>query len=484
MRFSYKKQNVAWLSVASNTFLTSAKLVTGFLTGSVSILSEAAHSAIDLIAAIIATFSVHMSDRPPDKTHPYGHEKIENISGVIEGVLIFIAAVWIIYEAVDKLIHGVELKHLGPGALVMAISAGLNIIVATLLKRSAVENRSVALEADAAHLYTDVYTSLGVFAGLFIITAGERLWALPLSWLDPVIAIGVAFLILSTAYKITRKSFLPLMDASASAGDVLQIRSIMDSFGARGLDFHDLRTRPAGGSLHVDLHMGCKPGVSLEEGHAISHELKAEIEGTVAGSKVLVHVEPSKCVDVLPETDPQVAYIREQLIKDSRVGEIINLRITRYRGDERVEADLLLDPDVTLAESRVLTTELTNRLESHYPTIKETILSLRPGNGWLDAIHEDDRVRIQHLVGEHQSAFTGIHKLDVIFSGGVHRIRLALGVPPQLPVSEANAIGRHIESDIQALFPGGADIDIHIEPCNEDCKACHVMCDLKTRNIR
>jgi cation diffusion facilitator family transporter len=137
------KKRVAWLSVASNAFLTVAQLIAGLMTGSVSILSEAAHSAVDLVAAGIATFSVHVADRPPDDNHQYGHEKIENMSGVIEGLLIFAAAAWIIYEATDRLLHPVELAYLGPGCLVMAISAVINIVVATLLKRSATANRSV-----------------------------------------------------------------------------------------------------------------------------------------------------------------------------------------------------------------------------------------------------------------------------------------------------------------------------------------------------
>jgi len=479
MGFISNKKSVAWLSVGSNTFLTSAKLAAGLLTGSVSILSEAAHSAIDLIAAIIATFSVHMSDRPPDRGHQYGHEKIENVSGVIEGTLIFLAAVWIIYEAVNKLLQGVELRHLGPGALVMAVSAGLNLIVATLLKRSATENRSVALEANAAHLYTDVYTSLGVFAGLLIITLVQRLWGLSILWLDPAIAIGVALLILSTAYRIIRKSFLPLIDASASAGEMIQINSIMDKFRGRGLDFHKLRTRRAGGILHIDLHMGCRPGISLEQGHVISHELKAAIEGAVAGARVLVHVEPSEHIVALPEEDEQVRCMREELLKDQRVRDIRDFRALRYRNDLRVEADLLLDPKVTLAESRVLTKDITRHLESCFPDVKETVLSLRPGNGWQKAIHEDDRERIRKLVGEHQGSFAGIHELEVISSGGIHRIRLALGVPPALPVSEAHTIALHMEADVKNLFPEGADIDIHIEPCNEDCQSCNAICEAK-----
>lgn len=213
---NYNKQRMAWILVASNTALTVGKVFAGVATGSVSILSEAAHSAIDLLAAAIATFSVHVADRPPDQDHPYGHEKIENISGVIEGILIFAAAVWIVFEAVDKIMHGAELKHLGPGAAVMAISALVNIVVATLLRRAAIAERSVALEADAAHLYADVYTSIGVFTGLAAISVGGYLLKKDLTFLDPVIAIGVAVFIMRTGSKITWKSFMPLMDSAGS----------------------------------------------------------------------------------------------------------------------------------------------------------------------------------------------------------------------------------------------------------------------------
>ena len=473
------KRRVAWLSVASNTLLTAGKLVAGFSTGSVSILSEAAHSAIDLIAAGIATFSVHVADRPPDKTHPYGHEKIENISGVIEGLLIFAAALWIIYEAVDKLTHGVDLRYLGHGLVVMGISAAMNLVVAGLLKKSAIQNRSVALEADAAHLYADVYTSAGVFLGLAVITLGRRFFDADLAWLDPVIAIGVAVLILATAYRITRKSFFPLLDTAASPAEVARIQEVMNEFGSNGADFHKLRTRRAGGSLYVDLHMGFKPGISLEQGHDLSHTLTTQIEAALPGAKVLVHLEPSNIIETLPEEDEQIRCMREELLKDQRVCEVRNLRATRYRGDMRIEADLSLDPKVSLAESHAIASYLKTRLESCFPEVKETSLSFHPGNGWQRAFHDDDMGRIKSLVGEHESRFAGIHELEVVSSGGFHRIRLALGMPPALPVSEAHAVAKHLEGDIRELFPEGAEIDLHIEPCNEACESCHAICPVK-----
>lgn len=482
MGFIDDKKRVAWLSVVSNTCLTAGKLMAGLLTGSVSILSEAAHSAMDLIAAGIATFSVHASDRPPDRTHPYGHEKIENVSGVIEGLLIFAAAAWIIYEAVDKLVHGAKLQYLGHGIVVMAFSAAINLGVATLLKRSALRNRSVALEADATHLYTDVYTSLGVFFGLSVITLGRRFFHADLAWLDPVIAVGVAVLILCAAYRITRKSFLPLMDSSAPDGEILKIKSVMDEFGQRGLDFHKLRTRGAGASLYVDLHMGVGPGVSLEHGHEVSHELKSRIEEAVPGAKVLIHLEPSSAIHALSESDEQVQCMRDELLRDGRVLEVYGLKAFRYRGDLRIEADLRLDPKVSLAESRVVASDLKARMEACFPDVKETVLSLHPGEGWQEAFHEDDLERIRTLVGEHDTRYAGIHGLDVVSTGGVHRVHLTLGVPSALPVSEAHAIGRHIQDDIRGLFPEGAEVDLHLEPCNGACQTCRAVCADRKKN--
>jgi len=476
MSFIDDKKRVAWLSVASNACLTGGKLIAGLLTGSVGILSEAAHSGMDLIAAGIATFSVHAADRPPDQTHPYGHEKIENVSGVIEGLLIFAAGAWIVYEATDRLVHGVELQYLGLGSAVMALSAAVNLVVATLLKRSAIRNRSVALEADAAHLYTDVYTSLGVFLALTVIGIGRRLFHKDLAWLDPVIAVGVALLILSTAYRITRKSFLPLTDSSAPESDASKIKTIIDQFVKRGLDIHKLRTRGAGGSLHVDLHMGVGPGVSLEKGHEVSHELKSRIEQSVPGAKVLVHLEPSSSIEILAESEEQVKCMRDELLKDRRVCEVCDLRVIRYRGDLRIEAALRLDPEVSLVESRVVAAHLKSNLEACFPEVKETALSLHPGKGWQAAFHEDDLERIRHLVGEHEARYASIHGLKVASSGAFHRVNLILGVPPALPVSEAHAVGRHIQEDIRKLFPEGAEIDLHLEPCNRDCEACRAVC--------
>src|SRR4030043_2449559 len=186
------KVKTARLSIISNTLLIIMKVFVGIISGSVSIISEAIHSSMDLVAALIAYFSVSVSDNPPDSKHPYGHGKVENISGVIEAFLIFIAAALIIIEAIRKLTgKPFELEIIWIGALVMLLSAVVNTIVSQKLYKIAHETKSIALEADALHLKTDVYTSLGVAVGLGLIAVTG------IKWLDPIVAIRVALPILT-----------------------------------------------------------------------------------------------------------------------------------------------------------------------------------------------------------------------------------------------------------------------------------------------
>ncbi|HEX2974538.1 MAG TPA: cation diffusion facilitator family transporter, partial [Bacteroidales bacterium] len=218
------KIKVARLSIASNSILIVIKLAAGIVSGSVSIISEAIHSSMDLVAALIAFFSVRVSDNPPDSRHPYGHGKFENISGVIEALLIFIAAGWIIAEAVKKLTgEAAELDSIGLGSAVMVIAAIVNILVSSRLYKVARETNSVALEADALHLKTDVYTSFGVAAGLLLIMITG------LHWLDPLVAIMVALFIIRESYLLLKRAFLPLLDEAWKDDEIASLeKSLKD----------------------------------------------------------------------------------------------------------------------------------------------------------------------------------------------------------------------------------------------------------------
>ena len=280
-----KKVKVARLSIISNTFLIILKIITGVLSHSVSIISEAIHSFMDLLASVIAFFSVRISDTPADETHPYGHGKFENISGVVEALLIFVAAFWIIFEAVKKIMHPVEVEKIGYGFAVMLISAIVNIFVSGRLYRVAKETDSVALEADALHLKTDVYTSFGVATGLFL------MWVTGFRLVDPVVAILVALLILKESYNLFSNAYAPLLDQSLPPGETERISEIIRQNCTADMAFHNLRSRKAGNYKYVDFHLNLDPDMTVREAHEICDQIEEEIKKAFDHMEVTIHVE-------------------------------------------------------------------------------------------------------------------------------------------------------------------------------------------------
>jgi cation diffusion facilitator family transporter len=279
------KMLAATLSVASNSTLVVLKLVVGFLSGSVSIIAEGIHSANDLIAALIAFISVRISEQPPDEEHPYGHGKAESISAAAEAILIVGAAVWIVIEAVRRLLKPEPVEHLGIGVAVMGISVVLNIVVSRYLFRVAREEDSPALEADAHHLATDVYTSMGVVAGLAV--TGLTGWHI----VDPLMAIGVAMLILKIGLGLTMKSLHHLMDAQLPTAEVSRIEGILNGE-TRIHSWHNLRTRKSGSTRHIDLHIVFRNDATLLEAHQVADELEKRIAQEMAPAHVVIHVDP------------------------------------------------------------------------------------------------------------------------------------------------------------------------------------------------
>ncbi len=280
------KVKVARLSILSNTLLIIMKVVVGILSGSVSIISEAIHSSMDLVAALIAFFSVKVSDFPPDTRHPYGHGKVENVSGVIEAVLIFVAAIWIIIEAIKKLTGAViELENIWAGSLIMAISAGVNTLVSRKLYKVARQTHSVALEADALHLKTDVYTSAGVAAGLILILITD------IKWLDPVVAMLVALFIIKESFNLLRRAFWPLLD---SAWDDEEIENLEKKLNDMAVNYHDLRTRVAGNYKFIDIHVEIPENESVGSAHKYCDMIEGELTSVYENLTVTIHVEPKE----------------------------------------------------------------------------------------------------------------------------------------------------------------------------------------------
>jgi cation diffusion facilitator family transporter len=286
---SNDRSRAAAVSIFSNTALIALKVVAGLVTGSVAIITEAIHSGVDLAASFIAYFSVRQAETPADAQHRYGHEKFENVAAAAEGVLILIGSGVIVYAAVRSLVRGPELHSLGLGIGVVAFATAANLVISAWLYRQAATTQSSALEADAAHLRTDAFTSLGVLVGLALAK-----WT-GAHWLDPAVALVIAAAIVVTGLRIVARSWGVLVDEALPSEEQAAIREAIEAFAGRGIvGYHQLRTRRAGARRYVDLHVQFASGTSLEEAHGTAHALQAEIERRLpGGTDVLIHLEPA-----------------------------------------------------------------------------------------------------------------------------------------------------------------------------------------------
>jgi cation diffusion facilitator family transporter len=281
------KTGAAALSIASNSALILLKAIAGAVTGSVALLTEALHSATDLIASIVAFFSVRAADVPADESHPYGHEKIEDMAAAIEGVLILVGSLIIAFEAVRHLIEGTGVARLGIGIAVLGVSIVVNFAVARTLSARAHATGSPALAADAAHLTTDMATSAGVLVALVVVAATG--W----DWLDPVIALLVSAAIAVAGVRILTRSSRVLVDETLPDTELEAIRGVVTDFGGRGIvGFHELRGRQAGARRHIDLHVQFRAGTTLEDAHSTAHRLQDAIQERLGDADVLIHLEP------------------------------------------------------------------------------------------------------------------------------------------------------------------------------------------------
>ena len=281
------KQRTAALSVLSNSALILMKVIAGTVTGSVAILTEAVHSSIDLVASVVAYFSVRKADEPADEGHRYGHEKIENLAAAIEGILILVGSAAIAFEAIRHLINHKSVQMVGIGIAVIGVSMLVNVGVALRLRRAAARTGSPALAGDAAHLGTDALTSAAVLVGLVLVAITGA------QWIDPVVALAVACVIVTTGVRLLAQSTRVLVDESLPPDEVEVIREAIAAFATSGVvGYHELRTRRAGARRYVDLHVQFRAGTSLEDAHRTAHELQDVIADRLQGTDVLIHLEP------------------------------------------------------------------------------------------------------------------------------------------------------------------------------------------------
>jgi cation diffusion facilitator family transporter len=276
----------AWLSVLAAFATIGLKALAWRLTGSVGLLSDAMESLVNLAAAIVALSMLQIAARPPDAEHAYGYSKAEYFASGFEGALIFLAAVAIVWAAIERLLLPAPLEALGFGLALSFAASMVNLLVGLLLIRAGRRHDSIALEADGRHLMTDVWTSAGVVIGLVAVLVTG--WY----WLDPLIAIGVALNILGTGYRLLRRSVLGLMDQALPTAQRSAIAEVLDRYQAHGLQFHALRTRQAAGRGFVSVHVLVPGTWTVQRGHDLLEEIEEGLRQAVPNISVFTHLEP------------------------------------------------------------------------------------------------------------------------------------------------------------------------------------------------
>jgi cation diffusion facilitator family transporter len=298
MNIQREKSKAAAISVSFTILLVLLKLTVGLIVGSVSVISEAVNSGGDLVAATLTLFAVKTSGKSPDKEHPFGHGKAENISAFVEAMLILVAAIWIIYESVQKLINPQPLEVIGFGIAIMLFSAVASIVVSNFLLKVGRKTDSAALMADGLNYRTDVYTAAGVMVGLILFWAGGIFFPqLNLYWIDPIVAILVSFMIIRTSYRLASNSIRDLMDSSVPVEETNWVQDYISGTYKTIRSVHRLRMRKSGATRFIDLHLVVNSEMTVSDSHGLAERIETDIRRQFPNADVTVHIEPcdGKC---------------------------------------------------------------------------------------------------------------------------------------------------------------------------------------------
>jgi len=287
--------SIVWFSIIASVLTISIKSGAYYLTGSVGFMSDAMESLVNLVAGIVAFVALTIASRPADREHPFGHDKAEYFSSLIEGVLILLAAVGIIYSAINRLYHPRPLEDLGYGMALSILATSINFATARVLLHYGKKHDSITLEADAHHLMTDVWTTLGIVAGIVMVKFTS--WQL----LDPLMAIAVGCSIIYTGGKLVVRSADGLMDSKLSEKELILIKQVLDRYRSQGIDYHALYTRQASSKRFVTFHLLFPGDMTVLQAHKVSKTVEEEIASVLPHSDVFIHIEPMNDPDAFDD---------------------------------------------------------------------------------------------------------------------------------------------------------------------------------------
>jgi cation diffusion facilitator family transporter len=462
---THEKRLAALSSVIAAVFLTGIKLAIGLVTGSLGILSEAAHSGLDLVAAGVTLFAVRASDRPADLDHPYGHGKVENFSALIETLLLFITCAWIVYEAVHRLMAGTIVEVSYWSFIVMGTSIVVDATRSRVLMRVAKKHRSQALEADALHFSTDILSSSVVIVGLIAVFIGEQVKVSNpglASWLfraDAIAALGVSAIVIYVSWNMGKRAVSALMDSTPTGLDGRIKTALVALPGVLAVD--RVRSRVSGPTSFVDLTLAVARTASLEEAHVIASRAEDRVRELVPHADVMVHVDP-----VARDGHSQLERIYATAGRQGIA--IHDLHIHDVRGSLSAEfhAEVPENLSVSLAHERV--TELERAVRAEMPELIGVTAHIEPV-GEHELLSQAKTVTSRSI----QETITGLSK-DIPGVTDCHNISILQGkdvsvsfhctVAPEMPIGEAHALTERIENELRRRLPALGRVIVHVEP--------------------
>ncbi len=457
----HEKRMAALSSVAAAVFLTVMKLVVGILTGSLGILSEAAHSGLDLVAAAITYFAVRLSGKPADPHHTYGHGKIENLSALFETVLLLVTCVWIIYEAFQRLfVKSVPVEASLWAFVVMAISIAVDLSRSRLLQRTARKYDSQALEADALHFSTDIWSSSVVIGGLFLVVLADWLRVEWLAKADSVAAVGVAAIVMYVSLQLGKKTIADLLDAVPPG---LRDEVAREVQAVSGVDqVARVRIRRSGPETFADVSVTVKRDMSVEQAHEIASAVETAVRRRLPGSDVVVNVAPASRVD-------EGIFSRVRILGARQGLGVHGMRLVEGKNNRWLELHLEVKDDLTLEQAHAQATAFEDAVRQQIPGIDRIDTHIEPAGeqaGRRTGRPVDETLVLQVL--QQLPDVTGIacHPHDV----RVHRIagELTLSfhciIHGDASILDAHALTEQIEGAIRRRVPDLGRVIIHLEP--------------------
>jgi cation diffusion facilitator family transporter len=458
-----EKRTAALTSVLSASGLTVVKLVVGLLTGSLGIIAEAAHSGLDLVAALVTFFAVRLADRPPDKQHQYGHGKVENLSALIETLLLLLTCVWIIYEAVQRLFfHPVEIQATPWAFATMLGSIVVLVFQTRVLQRAADKHNSQALKADALHFSTDIWSSAVVVGGLVMVWLGERLgpqWAW-LSQADAVAALVVAVIVIWVSLRLGREAVSVLLDAAppglteriaSRAGQVPGVQRV-----------GPVRARQSGAQIFVDLTVDVDRGASLEEAHRIAEAVDASVSQVVARGDVVVHLDPVRHLgEDLGQTVGLIA---------GRLGlRTHDVHAHQVRDSLFVDLHVVVPPELNLGEAHRRVSQLEEAVHQELPRVREVHSHIEPAPALLADTTPltpaaEEQLRRQILELAKSDLVHGCDRVLIRPGPEGYDVVLHCVAPAAMNVGAAHRLAHQAERRILAGMPSVGQVLIHLEP--------------------